>query len=358
MISNILYILLAILILGVIVTFHEFGHYLVGRLTGIGILEFSVGMGPKLLGWSRKGIDYSLRAVPLGGYCKFKGEDEKNDAPDAFNNAAVWKRFLTVLAGPVMNGVLALLAAMVLLALNGSWNYAPVVGEVIEDLPAAQAGLQAGDLVVDIDGVALSADQAGMERMQQIIGEAQAGQTLTFTVEREGETHSFSITPEYSEEAQKLQIGIYFGYLHETYSALELAPQSFRYLVNMTAMMLDSLKQLVFGGYGLDQTMGPVGIISTVGTSVQQGFQQTAQQGFAVIFYMIVIISLNLGIMNLLPLPALDGGRLVFLIVEGVRRRPIDPDKEGMVHGIGFLLLLGLIVVITYQDITRMIFGS
>ena len=358
MFSNILYILLAILILGVIVTFHEFGHYLVGRLTGIGILEFSVGMGPKLFGWRRKGIDYSLRAIPLGGYCKFRGEDEKNDAPDAFNNAAVWKRFLTVLAGPVMNAVLALLAAMVLLAINGRWDYAPVVGKLIEGGPAEEAGLLADDLVVSIDGEALSADQAGMERMQQIIGAAEEGQTLSFAVLRGDETQTVDVVAQYSEEAQKVQIGIYFGYLHHTYGAWELVPASFRYLGQITGMMLDSLRNLVFGGQGLDQTMGPVGIISTVGTSVQQGFQQTARQGFAVIFYMILIISLNLGIMNLLPLPALDGGRLVFLAVEGVRRRPIDPDKEGMVHGIGFLLLLGLIVVITYQDIARMFFGG
>lgn len=357
MISNILYILLAILILSVIVVFHEFGHYIVGRLTGIGVLEFAVGMGPKLFGWSRNGIDYSLRAIPLGGYCKFKGENEEDDAPDSFSNAPVWKRFLTVLSGPAMNFVLAFLAAIVLLVLNGRYDYAPLVGEVIENTPAYEAGLMADDMITAIDGEELTIDEVGMLRMQEIVNAAEAGQEMVFTVDRSGETLNIAIAPEYSEEMQKVQIGIYFGYMRSSYSAGELIPAAADYIVQITEMMLDSLKNLFFRGEGLDETMGPVGIISTVGSSVQQGFSQTMQQGFAVIFYMLLIISLNLGIMNLLPIPPLDGGHLVLMLVEIVRRKPNNQNVTATVQGIGVLLMLALFVFITYQDIVRAIFG-
>lgn len=358
MVSNILFIFLAILILGVIIVCHELGHFIVGRFSGIGVLEFSVGFGPKLLGWKRKGIDYSIRAIPLGGFCKFKGEDENNDAPDAFNNAKVWKRFLTVLAGPVMNGVLALVATILLLALNGTVWYQPMIDSVIEGMPAEAAGLLPGDLITSVDGERLTADEAGMVRMQEMVQAAQPGQTLELTVKRGEEEISIALQPRYSEADERMQIGIYFGYQHRAYRITELIPESFRYMRELLTMMLDSLGKLFFHGQGLQDTMGAVGVISTMGSSVQQGFQQTAQAGFAVIFYMIMLISLNLGIMNLLPLPALDGGRLVFLLVEGIRRKPVPPEKEGLVHGIGLLLLLGLSVVIMYQDIIRIVSGG
>lgn len=357
MLGNLLYIILAILILSVIVVFHEFGHYIVGRLTGIGVLEFAVGMGPKLFGWTRNGIDYSLRAIPLGGYCKFKGEGEEVDEPDSYSNAPVWKRFLTVVSGPLMNFVLAFLAVFIVLILNGRYDYAPLVGEVIEGMPAAEAGLQAGDMITAINGEELTIDQAGMLRMQEVVNAAQPGDNIEFTVDRDGEIISLIIAPVFSEDQQKVQIGIYFGYLHHSYTAGELLPASVDYIRQITVTMLDSLRQLFFRGQGLDQTMGPVGIISTVGSSVQQGFQQTTQQGFAVIFYMMLIISLNLGIMNLLPIPPLDGGHLVLMLVEMVRRKPNNQTVTAAVQGIGVLLMLALFVTITYQDIMRVIFG-
>ena len=357
MFSSLLYMILAVLILNVIVVFHEFGHYVVGRLTGITVLEFSVGFGPRWLGWTRKGIDYSIRPIPLGGFCKFKGENEEDDSPDSFSNAPVWKRFLTVLSGPLMNFVLAFLAMIALLALNGWYESVPVVGQVIEGTPAAEAGLLAGDIVTAVDGEVLTYDEAGMLKMQQYIAGIEAGDDVAFTIDRSGEILSLSIAPAWNEEVQKAQIGIYFGTEHHRYAPQQLIPVSIEYMGEMSTMMLDALRNLFFRGEGLDETMGPVGIITTVGSSVQQSFQQATTQGFAMIFNMLVIISLNLGIMNLLPVPPLDGGHLVLMAVEAVRGKPASEKIRMTVQMIGVLLLIALFVFVTWQDIVRVIFG-
>ena len=328
---KILYILAAICILGVIVVVHEFGHYLVGRLCGIGVVEFAVGMGPKLFGWKRKGIQYSVRLIPLGGFCKFVGEDEAHPAPNAMNNAKVWKRFLTVAAGPVMNFVFAYVVAVVLLANYMTASLLPKIDAVVENTPAYAAGFQAGDETT----------------------------ALNFTLNRNGETVETQVTPalvdvESVDEngnatvTQALQIGIQFS--SRTYTFTEAVPEAGRFMLDVTKMMLTTLKNLVFKGEGVKEVSGPVGIISFVSGQVKEGWYM--------ILYIVFLISLNLGIMNLLPLPALDGGRLVFLIVEGIRRRPVPPEKEGMVHAIGFLLLLVLIGLVTYQDIARLITGG
>lgn len=357
MVSSIFYMILAVLILNVIVVFHEFGHYVVGRLTGITVLEFSVGFGPRLLGFTRKGIDYSLRPIPLGGYCKFKGEDEEDDSPDSFSSAPVWKRFLTVLAGPVMNFVLAFLAMVILLSLNGWYESVPAVGQVIENTPAYQAGLQAGDVITALDGEEIPFTEEGMLRMQQIVGGVTEGDAIALTVDRAGESMEIEIVPQFSKETQKPQIGIYFGTLHHEYAASELVPASVGYLADMSTMMVDSLRNLFFRGEGLEETMGPVGIITTVGSSVQQSFEQTTTQGFVMIFNMLVIISLNLGIMNLLPVPPLDGGHLVLMLVEIVRRKPASEKVRMAVQLAGVAMILLLFVYITWQDIARLIFG-
>ena len=347
---TVLYVLVAICILGVIVTAHEFGHYLVGRLTGMAILEFSVGFGPKIAGFRRGDIDYSLRLIPLGGYCAFLGEDEQNDDPRAMRNQAVWKRFLTILAGPVMNFVLAFLAAVILIWGWGGSQGAPVVGSVMEGTPAYEAGLLAGDVIAAVDGEELTCDETGAARLVELIRAADDTAELHFTVRRGDETVAVSLSPAYNAEDGAYQIGILLGYVPVRYGFFESISLSGGYIVQITRMMLDALRALVTTGEGLQDTMGPVGIISFVSQEVRQGFDMA--------LYLVIIISLNLGIMNLIPFPGLDGGRLLFLIVEAVRRKPVDPKKEGWVHAVGLIALLGLIVVITYRDIVRIFTGG
>lgn len=351
--SKILYILIAIVMLGFIVTVHEFGHYLVGRLCGIGIVEFSVGFGPKLVGFRRKGIDYSLRLIPLGGYCAFVGEDEENTAPNAMNNQPVWKRFLTVLAGPAMNFVLAFVFCAILLSNYIIAEYLPRIGYVYADTPAAECGIELGDVITSVDGEAISFDGAGMEAARSLIQNADHTRPLDLIVSRGGEQIPMSLTPKpiLNESTGEIsyQIGIAFD--GRTYTCLEAMGRSCGYMVEFTGLMLDALKDLVFHGTGVEEMMGPVGIISFVSEQVSN------EQLYAVV-NLIFFLSLNIGIMNLLPLPALDGGRLIFLIVEGVRRKPIPPEKEGLVHAVGLGLLMMLFVFITYKDILRLFTGG
>ena len=355
MFDNILYVLLAIVMLGIIVTVHEFGHYLVGRLCGIGIVEFSVGFGPRILGWERKGIKYSLRGIPLGGYCAFVGEDERNDDPRAMNNQPVWKRFATVLAGPFMNFVLAFVVCVVMLA--GFFHVAeetlPVVGQVIDGMPAAEAGLMAGDRILSVDGTYIPDGDAGVTLSSQLIRSGEGDAPVSLRVQRGDDVLSFEITPALSDgqDGEKVrQIGIYYSYKERRMTFAEALRETPGYTLGVVRTMLDSLRNLLFHGEGIQDTVGTVGIIAVV--------SQQARQGVENVLWLMFIITLNLGIMNLLPIPALDGGRLLFLIVEAIRRKPIPPEKEGLVHGIGMVLLLGLFVVLTFHDIVRLITGG
>ena len=351
MLVNILYILLAIVMLGVIVTVHEFGHYCVGRLCGIGIVEFSVGFGPRLLGWERKGIQYSLRAIPLGGFCAFVGEDERNDDPRAMNNQPVWKRFLTVLAGPFMNFVLAFVVCSIMLNAYFIADTYPAIDQVMAGMPAEAAGLEPGDRIVEVNGVALTNDTAGVSLMLSTMQSGDMTRPIDLVIERDGQTLDYEMTAvpvEAEDGSTRYQIGIVFS--SRTFNFFESIREAGSYMVETTGMMLDSLKNLIFKGEGLQDTAGTVGIIAVVA--------QRAREGLYMVLWLMYIISLNLGIMNLLPIPALDGGRLLFLIVETIRRKPIPPEKEGMVHAVGMVLILALFVVLTYHDIARLVTGG
>ena len=341
MLSKILYILLAIVILGVIIICHEFGHFIVGRMCGIGVVEFSVGFGPKLLGWKRKDTQYSLRAIPLGGYCKFVGEDEDNAAPNAMNNANVWKRIATVFAGPFMNFLLAFLAGIVMLCAFYVSDVLPTVNQVVENSAAYEAGLQSGDAITEVNGEAIPQNSTGIVTLREHV---QAGETVNLTVQRGKETFSVSVTPEATEDEDgttAYQLGVTFT--TRKYNLAEAVPASWKMMVNVTEQLFDVLRNLIFHGEGADEMTGTVGTVVVI--------SEVVSRDTSMILDIIFLISLNLGIMNLLPIPALDGGRLVFLIVEAVRGKPVPPDKEGMVHLIGFALLLVLFVVLTWHDI-------
>lgn len=348
------YILIAIVILGFIVTIHELGHFIVGRLCGIGVLEFSVGFGPKIFGFRRKETDYSLRAIPLGGYCKFVGDEEEGaTAPNSMNNAPVWKRMLTVFAGPAMNFILAFVFCVILLAGFYVAEYLPVVSYIEPDLPAASCGLETGDVITAINGVEIAYSQEGILTLQETMRSSDLTAPIVMTIDRNGEEKNLSarLQEVVDEETGTVSymLGVSFG--ARSYTFGEALTNAFDYTIYAVETMVDSLKNLIFKGEGADEVRGTVGIISFMSDLVYN------EKLYAVV-NLIFIISLNLGIMNLLPLPALDGGRLIFLIIEAIRRKPLPPEKEGMVHGIGMLLLLAVFVLITYQDIVRLIAGG
>ncbi|MCI5661440.1 MAG: RIP metalloprotease RseP [Clostridia bacterium] len=343
MLNSILYILLAIVILGVIIVCHEFGHFIVGRLCGIGVVEFSVGFGPKILGWKHKGTQFSLRAIPLGGFCKFVGEDENNSAPDAMNNASVWKRILTVFAGPAMNFVLAFLTGIVVLCMFSTADVYPEIRQVVDASAAQEAGLLPGDEITAVNGEAIAHNASGTQALREAV---QTGETIALTVSRGGETLSIDVSPkaiQAEDGAQAYQLGVTFA--TRNYGFFEAIPASGKMMVGVTEQMFTTLKNLIFHGTGADEMTGTVGTVVVI--------SEVVQRDSSMIWDIIFLISLNLGIMNLLPIPALDGGRLVFLIVEAIRRKPVPPEKEGMVHLIGFALILILFVVLTWHDITN-----
>jgi regulator of sigma E protease len=346
--TTFVYVILSILLLGVVVMLHELGHFAVGRLCGFGIDEFSIGFGPKLLGWRRKEIDYSLRVLPIGGYVRFRGEDEDNASPDAFNNQPVWKRFLVTAAGAGMNFVLAFVAILLFFSLYGyTGAELPAIYSVQEGSPAQTAGLLPGDRVISVDGVEISYDKAGFDAMYAMFSARQDAQPMVIGIERGGEVLSVSVSKVQDADGKWLMgvtlganVRVGFG------TALRASWQSFK---SMSTMMIDMLRNLIFKGEGAEQVSGAVGIVSQMSSYIQQGFDM--------VLSILATISLNLGIMNLLPLPALDGGRLVFLLIEGIFRKPVPREKEGMVHLIGMVLLFILMGVLVFSDVMKIVQG-
>jgi regulator of sigma E protease len=350
--SGAAYILGAVALLGVIVMFHELGHYLAGRALKIGIEEFSIGFGPKLIQWKRSDIKYSYRAVPLGGFCRFLGEDETAADPRALNNQPVWKRFIAILSGPVMNFVLAYIVTVVFFAAIGlrDAEAVPMVGQVMPDKPAIKAGLLAGDVVESVNGMELTYDEAGVEAIRRAIYENEGAGPVSLAIKRGEESLVIDIVPELDANGVYM-VGIYFAsdFVGEaTYlPIIQNLRYSARVIANTMSGMLAALADMIRTGEGFEQSAGPVGIIDMVGQGIRSGFDE--------VLWLIIIISMNLGIMNLLPLPALDGGRLILLVIEGVRRKPMNREREGMIHLIGFGALIILILIFTYKDIMRLI---
>ena len=323
-------IITAILVFTALVVIHEFGHFIFARMAGIKVEEFAVGMGPKIWGYKHKETLYSVRAFPLGGFCKMLGEDESNQDPRAFNNKPVWRRILVIAFGPIMNLVLAILIFSLAFA------PIPVIKQVPTDTPAAKAGITAGDRVVEIQGTQITE----WEQIKPIISE-NVGKEITVKLENKGNERTVSLTPIAQEGAQGGIIGIVPDYGYKGFSIANGIKTAF----SVSYQMIDYLGKLFVGKASTEEVVGPVGIIYYM--------SDAAKTGILAVLSLTAFLSLNLFIVNLLPLPALDGGRLIFLIIEGIRRRPVDPQKEGFVHFVGFVLLMILSAIIIYRDFIK-----
>lgn len=343
--AGILYWIFAILLLGIVIILHELGHFQVARWTGIKVMSFGIGFGPKL--WSHTGKDgvlYVVRLLPIGGYCRYYGEDEKveNDR-DAFYRQPVWKRAASTIAGPLMNLLTAVLAFFVLYAFIGFPINIPAVGDVMPDSPAMEAGLLPGDKFVEVNGSEIKT----VEDVQNQIAGAGAS-PVSVVVERGGARESITITPRVIDaEAGRPQIGIWFGKGNMRLGIAESARYAFTDTKGTVVAMFNFLKNLVTRGEGVGDMVGPVGTIQLVR-------QETETGGLTSYMAMLAMISVNLGFFNLLPIPGLDGSRLLFLAVEAVRRKRIDPNKEGLVHLVGIVLLLLLMLPVYVRDIIKL----
>ena len=338
-------ILEALLLLSVLVMIHELGHYTAGRLLGFTIVEYAVGMGPKLVGFKKNGIEYNLRALPLGGMCRFYGEDDGVADERCFNAQKAWKRFIVILSGPLMNFVLAFVLAMILLL---GWGVADetkvVVLAVTENGPAYNAGMAAGDQFVSVDGKPVDSMDAltdavraaDPDRMEVVVLRDDVQKTLILTdLFHEERGQNFMDT---SISNGRKRVGLGFA-----------ARESVAYCWEMAGLVFRSLGMLFTREASLQDMAGPVGIVQLLG--------EAAKSGWYTVLNLCTLLSVNLGVFNLFPIPGLDGGRIFFILIEWLRGKPVPPEKEGLVHLIGLGLLLILVVIITFNDVLRIIRG-
>ena len=346
-----LYILLAVLAFGVMILIHELGHFLTARAFGVTVKEFSIGMGPRLVSHTSKktGIVYKICALPIGGYVSMAGEDEESDDPNALGRKPAWQRLIIMAAGGVMNLVTGFLLMLLCVALISSSLTAPVVGEYPERAdgsvpPTYLAGLREGDRILSIDGRRV---RIGAELDYEIM--RRGIEPVRLEILRDGSTvilENFSF-PTYEQGGQTLG-GRDFYLATEEGGVLPVLRHAFVRGVMTVRMVWESLFDLVTGRFGIEAVSGPVGVTGAMVESARSGIEN--------FLYLVAVISLNLGVVNLFPLPALDGGRILILGIGTVIRRPIPEKVEGIIHAVGIFLLFGFMLFITGKDILALIF--
>lgn len=345
-------IILALLVFGFLVFFHELGHFLLAKKNGIAVTEFSIGMGPRLCSFVKGETRYSLKALPFGGSCQMLGEDGESSDEHAFNNRSVWARISVVIAGPVFNFILAFLMALIVIGYAGYDK--PMIIGVMEGYPAQEAGIMEGDVITRINNKKVT-----IYRDVQFYMAVNAGQPLSISVNRNGEKLTFDIIPKQDENGN-YYMGIYSSAVRTQAKGLEVLKYSLYEVQYQMSVVVKSIGMLFNGTVSVNDLSGPVGIVDMVDTVVEESTSEEVDIKTNVISVLLnvinfsIMLSANLGVMNLLPIPALDGGRLVFLIIEAVRGKPVDREKEGMVHFVGLMLLMVLMVYVMFNDIRRL----
>ena len=328
-------IIIALIVFGVLVIFHEFGHFSIAKMSGIKVHEFAIGMGPRILKLKDKETDYSIRLFPIGGYVKMEGEDEASSDQRSFNNKPLITRILVIIAGPLMNFILALLLFVAIFFSLGFPT--TTIQELTPGYPAELAGLKQGDRIIAIDDVKIS----NWDELVKTIS-SNKNTSLPITISRDSLEKTIRVTPVLREESNQAVIGISPVFQK---SLLKSVSASFERMAFVIGGMLEFFGKLFGGNASTEDVVGPVGIIHLVG--------EAAKTNIYNVLSLAALISINLGMVNLLPIPALDGGRLVFLMIEGITGKPMDPKKEGFIHLTGFVLLIGLMIFMVYKDIVR-----
>lgn len=332
-----------IVIFGLLVSVHEFGHFLTAKAMGIRVEEYAIGFGPALLSWRRGETLYALRAIPLGGYCRMAGMEpgEASDDPRAFNGRPRWVRALVILAGPVMNLVLAGILYIIVFGPVGVPAPTTVVGHVLRGYPAYAAGIRPGATIVAVD----HSQVHSWTELQTSIVRHSAGK-MSITYRMGGRLHTVSVATRYDRAAHVRIIGIEPTMAPNHLPVFQAIGAGIGQTVSLTALWFSQLGRLFIGRSHLNVT-GPVGIAVMVGQAVQQGWMQ--------LILLAAALSANLGLFNILPIPVLDGSKLLFLGVEVVRRRPLDAAKENLVNMIGFMVLIAFVLFVTYHDLLRLV---
>lgn len=342
----------SLVIFSVVVIIHELGHFLLAKKNGICVTQFSIGMGPRIVHFKKGETEYCIKLFPFGGSCMMLGEDgmtpeEDYDKSRSFQEKSVWARISVIAAGPIFNFILAFVFSIILIGCIG--YDAPIVGEVIEGYPMQEAGLQAGDKIVKLNN-----ESVKIYREVSMFMQLNGGAEVELTYERDGERNTISITPKYDEKSGRYLMGMDAPDRKKgnAFTSLKYSVYEVRWWIKY---VFKSLGMLCTGQVKATELQGPVGIVNAISDT----YEQSSQYGtFTVVMNMLnfaILLTANLGVMNLLPLPALDGGRLVFLIIEAIRGKKIPPEKEGMVHFVGIILLMALMVFVMINDIKRIL---
>ncbi len=324
-----------IIVFSVLVLIHEFGHFIVAKWSGVIVHEFSLGIGPKIIGYQGKETYYSLRIFPIGGYVRMEGDEEESDSEGAFNNKSIWKRLAIVFAGPVMNFVLAFFIILILFTYEGI-PVNQIGGFVENDSPAYKAGLQVGDTIVKIDDMQINS----WNDITDAVAFAKDDILEIDVIRKDKSNVHFTVEAKINEQAQRRLMGIYPEYVHNIGIA---AKESLFAIFMIIKLMLGFLGSLLVGKGDFSQVSGAVGVYQAVG--------EASRAGVMVILDLTAMLSINLGIVNLLPFPALDGGRIMFMLIELIRGKPVSQEKEGFVHLVGFVILMSLMVLLVFKDL-------
>ncbi len=338
-------IIIALIIFSDLILFHELGHFLLAKANGIKVNEFSLGLGPTLVGVTKGETKYSIKLLPFGGACLMEGEDGESQDERSFNSKSVWARISVVVAGPVFNFIMAWVFALIVIGCVGFDR--PVLTSVSEGFPAAEAGLQAGDEIISMNG-----SRVHFFREVSQFSIFHPGEDVKLVYERDGERHEAVLSPKLDEETGRQRYGMNGRAARQRGTVLETVANSFYEIKYQICTTVESLKMLVTGKVGVKDLSGPVGIVKAMGDTYESN-ESAGGTGLAILSMVnfSIFLSANLGVMNLLPIPALDGGRLVFLILEAIRRKKISPEKEGMVHFVGLVALMALMVFVMFNDI-------
>lgn len=328
--------LLTILLFSVMVIPHEFGHFAAAKLSGIKVNEFSVGMGPKIFQKQGNETKYSIRIFPIGGFCAMEGEDEESDNPRAFNNVSTLKKIFVLSSGAIMNILVALLLMIITVQIIGTPTN--VIGSIEKNSPAEIAGLRAGDRIVELDNKEINSWEDFVQEMR-----TKESEQIEIGVERKENFKKFIINPIYKDGREVIGVTSKPG--HNVFKSVIYASKS---TWQINSAMYSGLYKMVTGKVNFKKNVaGPIGIISLVG--------KTSKEGFISFIYLAVIISINLAVINMLPFPALDGGRILFTLIRKITGNAISDEMEGKIHLAGFVILIGLLIFVTWNDILRLI---
>lgn len=339
-------LILFILILSVIVVFHEFGHFLFAKLFGVHVYEFSLGMGKRLCFFKKGETEYSVRLIPLGGFVSLAGEsvevDENIPKEKRLQSKSVWQRFLIMFAGPGFNFILATFILFISALMFGSFSNSPVVGSVDEIYPAYKAGVRVDDKIIAVNNKKVKSWDDVMWEIQ-----INNGATIEFKlIDTYGNNKNVTVVPDKVEEdgSERFVYGIGRSNV-KSYGLLPSLEYAYKKTGSTFKLMGNTVKSLFVGKVGVNELSGPIGIYSVVDSQSKAGFEN--------ILYLIAFLSINVGVINLIPFPAFDGGRILFLIIEKIKGSPVDAKLENTIHNIGFMLLILLMVYVTFNDIFR-----